>query len=106
MNYFTIAAFLALLIALGIADLQAAVTRDPAVVREFKRQHPCPATGKSTGPCPGWVADHALPLCLNGADDPSNMWWQPKAEALEKDKHEWALCRWLHRFEEQKAGEQ
>ena len=54
----------------------------------FKRQHPCPVTGKSTGACPGYVIDHVKPLKRGGADKPSNMQWQTKEAAKAKDKWE------------------
>ena len=38
--------------------------------------------------CPGYVIDHIKPLTCNGADDPSNMQWQTKAEGKAKDKWE------------------
>src|SRR5262245_54371424 len=28
---------------------------------EFKKSHPCPSTGKSSGACPGYVIDHVVP---------------------------------------------
>lgn len=70
-----------------------AEARDPAQVREFRRHNACPATGKTTGACPGWVVDHQLPLCLGGPDHPSNMAWQEYRASLEKDKTERRLCR-------------
>lgn len=79
--------------------------RSAAVVRQYRSEHACPATGQFKGPCPGYVVDHIIPLCAGGADDPSNMIWQQKAEALEKDKTEWALCRWIDRLQERKAAE-
>jgi hypothetical protein len=73
------------------------VQRSAAVVRTFRKGHPCPSTGKTTGPCPGWVVDHGLSLCLTGpqGDVPWNLYWQEKAASLEKDKLEQALCRKL-----------
>jgi len=52
------------------------------------RLHPCPSTGKISGPCPGYVIDHVAPLKRGGADDPSNMQWQTTSEAKAKDKTE------------------
>ena len=71
------------------------IVRDPGQVTAFKRGHPCPATGRSGGACPGWVVDHMLPLSCGGADLPSNMQWQTKEAALQKDRLEWWACRRL-----------
>jgi hypothetical protein len=54
----------------------------------FKRSHSCPSTGKTFGACPGYTIDHIRPLKRGGADAPSNMQWQTKAEAKQKDKWE------------------
>lgn len=70
-----------------------AQARDPAQVRAFRKTHPCPATGKATGPCKGYVVDHIQPLCAGGPDHPSNMQWQGVKEAKEKDRWEWSVCR-------------
>jgi hypothetical protein len=37
---------------------------------------------------PGYVIDHKVALSEGGTDDPSNMQWQTKASAKEKDKWE------------------
>ncbi len=52
------------------------------------RSHPCPATGKTSGPCPGYVVDHVAPLKRGGLDDPSNMQWQTIEQAKAKDRIE------------------
>lgn len=83
---------IAFLLALVAFSAQA---RDPAAVREFRKTHPCPATNKTTGACPGWVVDHAWPLCAGGPDSASNLQWQTRADALAKDKVEWRVCRTL-----------
>jgi len=69
--------------------------RSASAVNAFKRLHPCPATGQARGPCPGWIIDHVTPLCAGGADAPTNMQWQTRADALAKDRDEWRLCRKL-----------
>ena len=56
--------------------------------RRFKRQQPCPSTGRSTGRCPGYVIDHIKPLKRGGADAPGNMQWQTKEAAKAKDRWE------------------
>lgn len=54
----------------------------------FKREHPCPATGRSSGRCPGYVIDHVNPLECGGADAPYNTQWQTVAQGKAKDKTE------------------
>lgn len=49
--------------------------RSPSEVRAFKTDHPCPATNRTRGPCPGWQVDHVIPLCAGGVDKPENMQW-------------------------------
>lgn len=70
------------------ARCETCARRDQAAVREFKRAHPCPATGRSSGRCPGWIVDHVIALCDGGSDTPSNMQWQTAAEAKAKDRTE------------------
>jgi hypothetical protein len=62
------------------------IKRDPAARASFERSHPCPSNGKSSGACPGYVVDHMVPLKRGGADKPSNMQWQTKEAAKEKDR--------------------
>lgn len=95
MNYFTVGTIIAALLWFGMGDTQAEIVRDPAQVRAFRKAHPCPSTDLFTGPCPGWVVDHTIPLCAGGADHPNNMQWQDRAAALQKDKLEWWVCRRL-----------
>ena len=59
----------------------------------FERSHPCPATGRTSGPCRGHVVDHIQPLACGGADAPGNMQWQTKAEGKSKDKWERTGCQ-------------
>lgn len=67
---------------------EAKLPRSTSAKNEFKRQTPCPATGKPRGPCPGYVVDHVVPLKRGGADAPANMQWQTKEEAKAKDRWE------------------
>lgn len=83
----------------------AADGRSPAVVREYRAQHACPATHQFKGACPGFVVDHIVPLCAGGRDHPDNMIWQSKAESLAKDKAEWEMCRWIRKMKARKAEE-
>ena len=68
------------------------IMRSRAAIRRFKRLHPCPATGKAAGRCPGYIIDHVKPLECGGIDGPSNMQWQTSAAARAKDRTE-ARCR-------------
>jgi hypothetical protein len=35
---------------------------------QFQASHPCPANGKTSGPCPGYVIDHKVALACGGGD--------------------------------------
>jgi len=67
-------------------------TRSRAMRSAFQHLTPCPSTGRTTGACPGYVVDHVVPLCANGADLPSNMQWQSATAAKEKDVLEKRSC--------------
>jgi hypothetical protein len=69
-----------------------AFARDRVAVSRFRKDNPCPSSGQVRGPCAGYVVDHTIPLCLGGADDPSNMKWQEKQESLIKDQLERQAC--------------
>lgn len=82
-------AVLAILLLLCAAP---AYARDAAQVRAFRKDHPCPSTGKTTGACPGYVVDHLYPLCAGGEDKPANMQWQELTQSYAKDRLERELC--------------
>jgi hypothetical protein len=69
-------------------DSHGRIKRSATARNEFKRSHPCPATGKTTSACPGYVIDHIQALKHGGADQSSNMQWQTKAQAKAKDRIE------------------
>jgi len=69
-------------------DSKGRIKRSESAKHDFKALHPCPATGSSSGSCRGYVIDHIKPLACGGADSPSNMQWQTKADAKAKDKWE------------------
>ena len=81
------------LLILSVAAL--AEARDPHQVALFRKDNPCPATGHTTGACPGWVVDHIKPLCFDGVDAPSNMTWQSRAVSFKKDAFEREACALL-----------
>lgn len=53
------------------------IRRRADVLTAFRRNHPCPITGLSTGACTGWSIDHVLPLACGGCDAVSNLQWLP-----------------------------
>lgn len=73
-------------------DERGRIQRSPQAKSEFRRSHPCPATGNRRGACPDHVIDHVVPLCAGGADTPENMQWQTVAEAKAKDREELRQC--------------
>jgi 5-methylcytosine-specific restriction endonuclease McrA len=58
----------------------------------FVKAHPCPATGKSRGACPGWQVDHIVPLKCGGADSARNMQWLTVSAHKAKTKREAGKC--------------
>ncbi len=73
-------------------DSHGKIKRSEGAKDSFKRLHPCPATGRSSGPCPGYIVDHIVPLCASGPDAPYNMQWQTTAQSKEKDRWERTQC--------------
>jgi hypothetical protein len=62
--------------------------RSASVKREFQLMHPCPATGRTSGACPGYVKDHVVPLACGGPYAVANLQWQTIRDAKAKDKWE------------------
>ena len=60
-----------------VRDANGVIVRSTAVTREFKKLYPCPSTGLTTGPCPGWQVDHVISLAACGCDSVSNAQWLP-----------------------------
>ena len=71
-----------------VRDENGRIKRDPAMRRAFRAETPCPATGRNTGACPGFVVDHIVALKHGGLDVLANMQWQPIADARAKDRVE------------------
>lgn len=53
------------------------IKRSAAEVNHFQLVNPCPSTGLTTGSCPGWAADHIIPLACGGCDKIVNLQWLP-----------------------------
>lgn len=68
--------------------------RDGSVIREFRKSNPCPATGKTSGACPGWQVDHANPLCAGGEDRVHNLQWLSTEQHKWKTRSDIRLCRY------------
>lgn len=56
-------------------DADGKIHRSRAVLRDYQAIHPCPSTGQTTGPCPGWALDHVIPLACGGCDAVENLQW-------------------------------
>ena len=70
----------------------ARIHRDHKALADFKKEQPCPATGKPEKKCSGYVVDHVRALACGGLDHLSNMQWQKVADAKAKDKWERKEC--------------
>ena len=70
-----------------------AAERSSKVRRQFQLENPCPPTGETKGKCPGYVADHIVPLGAGGRDEPWNLQWQTVEDAKAKDRIEVRECR-------------
>lgn len=94
-------AFAAILAAAAVAPLDAAARSAPAIQRSvavkdaFKRSHPCPANGHTSGSCPGWQIDHREPLECGGPDTIDNMQWLTVADHKAKTVQDNIRCRQL-----------
>jgi hypothetical protein len=88
-----VALALALIAAVAAVGAEARTPRSREVPMQFQREHPCPSTGRAYGGCPGYIRDHIVPLCANGADATWNMQWQTKQAAAAKDEWERSICR-------------
>ena len=58
------------------------IKRRADVLRAFRKIHPCPSTGLTTGSCTGWAIDHVLPISLGFVDSVSNLQWLPNVLKL------------------------
>ena len=68
-----------------VRDKHGKIKRSSSAKNSFKKSHPCPATGNTSGSCKGYVIDHVKAIKHGGKDDPSNMQWQSREAAKAKD---------------------
>lgn len=71
------------------------IVRSSTEIQIFKRQNPCPASGKLFGTCPGYQVDHSIPLCAGGLDKMENMAWLTVADHRWKTRIDVRECRKL-----------
>lgn len=68
------------------------IIRRADVLAAFKKEHPCPVNGATSGSCSGWAMDHVIPLACGGCDSVSNLQWLPNgiksAAVIGKDRFE------------------
>lgn len=69
-----------------------AIIRRSDVITAFKRAHPCPVTGLTSGACTGWQIDHIIPLVCGGCDALSNLGWMPVQ--IKTCTSSWCKDRW------------
>lgn len=58
-------------------DSKGRIARSRAVLRDFAKTFPCPATLQPVPSCPGWAIDHTIPLASGGCDAVHNLTWLP-----------------------------
>lgn len=60
-----------------VRDATGNIKRSSAVLTAYKKLHPCPSTGLTTGSCPDWSLNHSIPLACGGCDAVYNLTWMP-----------------------------
>lgn len=58
-------------------DAAGVIKRRSDVLTAYRKAHPCPSTGKTTGACPRWSMNHMIPIAKGGCDAVSNLAWMP-----------------------------
>ena len=79
----------ALVIGLGLGF----VTMEQSLGGAACQHRPNRVTYGGLAPRAGYERDHRVPLCLGGPDTRDNVWYEPLAEAHEKDIAERNACR-------------
>jgi hypothetical protein len=66
--------------------------REPRLRAAFIKGHPCPAKGKPSGACTGYVVGYIKPRCAGGPDRLTNLQWQKIRDARLNDREERRIC--------------
>lgn len=85
--------FVLLLTLVFTAATAVAADRSRDLRAEFMRSNPCPATGETRGPCPGYQVDHEEALVCGGKDELRNLQWLAVPDHKAKTRVEVKLCR-------------
>jgi len=85
--------FAILCLLLAFPAFSGPIKRSQAEVRAFKAENPCPATGRTRGPCAGYEIDHADAICAGGPDRRENMQWLTTQEHRWKTRSDVRMCR-------------
>ena len=59
---------------------------------EFVQLNPCPANGRAVAACPGYIIEHAIPLCAGGRDTADNLVWRRASDARRREAVEQRYC--------------
>ena len=71
-----------------IRNADGTIKRSTTVINAYKRIWPCPSTHLTTGSCPGWALNHAVPLSCGGKDEVSNLLWMRDDAKKIQDSYE------------------
>ena len=58
-----------------IRNTDGSIHRDWKVISEYRKLHPCPSTGLTTGACPNWALNHNCPIACGCRDTVWNLTW-------------------------------
>jgi hypothetical protein len=75
-----------------VRDTNGNIKRSSAVLTAYKKIHPCPSTGLTTGACPGWALNHSIPLACGGCDAVYNLTWTP--DQIKSCAEPWCIDRY------------
>jgi hypothetical protein len=75
-----------------VRDTNGNIKRSSAVLTAYKKIHPCPSTGLTTGACPGWALNHSIPLACGGCDAVYNLTWTP--DQIKSCADSWCIDRY------------